>query len=193
MRWARAAIALLLLGGTLGVALDAMHVASGTTRYAETWAFGIAWWTVPLFASAAVVLGLGPTIVERVIGRAPAAPRRLLVFAAMSLFVLAYLTSCVVHGPLGAIVLAAVAGLTWWIVDRRPLGIAHAVTAAVGGFAFEAMLVHGGLFEHTDPALLGIPIWLPCLYLCASLAVSSLARMLIAEREASPNPDHWLG
>ena len=43
---ARASLVLLALGATLGTALDAWHVASGTTRYAHVWAYGIAIWAM---------------------------------------------------------------------------------------------------------------------------------------------------
>ncbi len=182
MRWIRAAAVLALLGGTLGVALDAMHVASGTTFYTHPSVFGVAWWTFPLFASAAAAIGLSPPAIEHILSRTPKPPATLVSLAGMSLFVLAYLTSCVIHGALGAFVLLCIAGVLWFLVDRRPLGIAHAIATAIGGFIVEAALVHAGLFVHTDGAILGIPLWLPCLYLSASLGVSSLARVLLARR-----------
>jgi hypothetical protein len=184
MRWITAALVLAFLGGTLGVALDAMHVASGTTRYREVWAFGLAWWAVPLFSAAAVALGLGPAIFERALAREPEPPRVVPALAGMALFVVAYLVSCFVHGAPGAIALLTIAVAIFALVDRRPLAAMHALTAAAGGFAVEAALVHRGAFVHTDAAILGIPLWLPCLYLCASLAVSSFARMLLALRVA---------
>src|SRR5262245_45868447 len=166
MRWGRAALVLAGLGATLGVGLDALHVASGTTRYASPWIFGVAWWTFPLFASAAVALGLGPPAFERT-WKISVEPRsRPIAIAGMALFVLAYLASCVVHGVAGAGLLVVIAAAAWWLVDRRPLAIAHAVLAAIGGFAVEATLVRCGAFVHTDGAVLGIPLWLPVLYVC---------------------------
>jgi hypothetical protein len=185
MRWARAALVLALLGATLGVALDWMHVASGTTSYAHAWIFGIAWWVFPLFSSAAVALGMGPTIAERLIKRVPAPQPMWRSLVGMGLFVIAYLVSCVVHGIAGAIALGAIAAGLWWLVDRRALGVLHMIVAAMGGFVVETTLVHRGAFTHYDDTLYGVPIWLPCLYLCASLAVASLARTLIGPSTGS--------
>jgi hypothetical protein len=183
-RWGRAATMLALLGGTLGVALDALHVASGTTSYAEPWRFGIARWTIPLFASAAAALGLAPVAIDRALASrsllAPTPPTTSTRAAlAMLCFVSAYLVSCVLRGALAAVVLTAIAGLTWWIADRRPIGIAHAIAAGIFGASFEIVLVSVGAFRHHDEGLFGVAVWLPCLYFSASLATSALARRLL--------------
>src|SRR5262245_22248938 len=185
MSWGRTVALLALLGATLGVALDAMHVLSGTTRYTSpTWSptWVVAWWTFPLFASAAVALGLAPCAIERALGRAipPVTGRQ--VGIALALFVVAYLTSCVVHGAIGALVIAAIGAGAWWIADRRPIGIVHALVAAIGGPAVEITLVRAGLFLHSGTELAGVPIWLPCLYLCASFGIAPLARRTLAAR-----------
>jgi hypothetical protein len=166
------------------VALDAMHVASGTTSYAEPWVLGIATWTIPLFASAGTLLGLGPVAMEHVLASrgvlrlpdAASAPRTML---AMAAFVSAYLASCVLRGAVAAVVLTAIAALAWWLVDRRALGVVHALLAGIAGASVEIALVSIGAFSHHDPGVLGVALWLPCLYFSASLATSALARRLV--------------
>lgn len=177
-------MALALLGGTLGVALDALHVASGTTSYREPWMFGIATWTIPLFATAGALLGLGPVVIEHVLASrgmlaAPEPKDAWRAGLAMLSFVVAYLTSCVLRGALAAVVLVAIAALAWWIADRRAIGIAHAGVAGLTGAAVEIGLVAMGAFTHHDTGLFGVAVWLPCLYLSASVATSALARRLV--------------
>ena len=180
-RWVRAAAILAVLGGTLGVAMDVMHVASGTISYREPWISGVAIWTIPLFTTAAVALGLGPVLLEHLLAARgvltlPPPPSRSRSAAAMLAFVSAYLTSCVLRGAVAARVLTAIASLAWWLVDRRPVGIAHAVVAGAAGAAFEIALVSLGAFTHHDRGLFGVAVWLPSLYFSASIATSALAR-----------------
>jgi hypothetical protein len=123
-----------------------------------------------------VALGLAPCAIDRALGRAipPVTGRQ--AGMALVLFVAAYLTSCVVHGAIGALAIAAIAVGAWWIADRRPISIVHALGAAIAGPVVEIALVRAGLFSHSGTELAGVPIWLPCLYLCASLGVAPLAR-----------------
>lgn len=178
--WARTAGTLALLGATLGVACDAMHVHSGTTEYLEPTMFSMAWWVVPLFASAAVALGLGPIVLERALGRRDPAPSAGAAFTGLGLFVVAYVLSCFVRGASAAVMLLAIGAGLAATVDRRPIGAICALAAAVAGPAVEIALVHAGLFEHHDATFLGIPLWLPALYVCASYGVSGIARTLAA-------------
>lgn len=189
----RAALVLLVLGGTLGVALDAWHVASGTTRYAHAWTFGIATWTIPLFACAGVAVGLAPVALERALGRVlrPASPGRVAI--AMGLFVLAYLVTGVLRGATCAAALALLALAIYAVGDRPPPGvaIAHAAGAGIGGALVEMTLVHVGAFFHTDDRFFGVAPWLPLLYACASLALTALARALVTGSGAygpAPHP-----
>jgi hypothetical protein len=179
----RAAAVLAVLGATLGVALDWMHVVSGTTAYARPLAIGVAWWTFPLFAGAGVAIGLGPRLVERALGRRDEVPSERSAAIGMACFVGAYLASCVVRGMAGAIALAAIAGLAWWLVDRRGIGVVHAVLAAIGGTAVEIALVRGGFFSHAGTEIAGVAMWLPCLYLTASIGIGPLARRLVGATE----------
>lgn len=186
----RAALVLGLLGATLGVALDAWHVATGTTWYASPWRFGIAAWTVPLFTAAGVSVGTFPVVVERALGRVvpPPTPGRAL--AALGLFVGAYLASGVFRGAVCALVLAALVVATYLASGRPPMAhaAAHAAFAALGGALVEILLVHGGAFSYADARLLGVAPWLPLLYACASLALTPLARGLAADAWPSRHP-----
>jgi hypothetical protein len=173
---------LALLGGTLGVMLDAWHVHTGTTRYAETWMFGIASWTIPLFASAGVLVGVVPVAVERAMHVEIARTTSARIVVATALFVVAYLLTGVLRGATCAIVLALIAVSIWQTTERPPAKIVftHAALAGLGGALVEMTLVHFGAFFHTDARMFGVAPWLPLLYVCASLALTPLARALLS-------------
>ncbi len=175
-RWATVALRLLALGATVGVLLDAMHVRTGTTRYPTPWVFGVATWTFPLFAGAAVALGLGPHMVDRALRRPAEAMSARRVLAGMALFVVAYGASCFLRGAVCVAALALLAVGLWWVTGRRADDLAHAAVAAVGGVCVEVTLVRAGAFAHRDVALFGVASWLPLLYVSASLSVAALAR-----------------
>lgn len=177
----RSFLVLLVLGGTLGVALDAWHVASGTTRYATTWMLGIATWTIPLFAAAGAAVGALPVALERALGRAIPAPSAARAGIGLALFVLAYLVTGVLRGGACAVALASLAVVIWLGTGRPAPGLAasHALAAAAGGAAVEMTLVHAGAFFHTDDRFFGVAPWLPLLYVCASLALVPLGRLLV--------------
>jgi len=183
---ARAVLVLGLLGATLGVALDAWHVASGTTRYAAPWMFGIATWTIPLFASAGAIVGVVPVAIERRLGIVVAGVSALRVAAAVALFVIAFLLTGVLRGVACAAALSVLAIVIYLVGDRPPLGVAmgHAIGAAVGGALVEITLVHAGAFFHTDARLFGVAPWLPLLYVCASLGLTPLARACVRSSTA---------
>src|SRR5262245_54644849 len=96
-RWLGAGATLALMGGTVGTALDAVHVHTGTTGYTHPALFGQAWWVPLLFAGAGVAIGLGRPIAERLFGRAGQRPPRSTAFAGMALFIFAYVSSGLLH------------------------------------------------------------------------------------------------
>src|SRR6478736_1738886 len=120
---ARPALALLALGATLGVALDDWHVVTGTTRYAHPWMFGIATWTIPLFAFAGLAVGALPVALERALGTIVAPVSRARTIGAVALFVLAYLLTGVLRGALCASALVVLAVAIYVVADRPPLRV----------------------------------------------------------------------
>jgi hypothetical protein len=180
-RWGGATARLALLGATVGVALDAIHTHTGTTAYTTPWILRMAWWVPPLFAGAAVAIGLGRPIAMRLAGGAPVAPAPRRVALAMALFVVAYALSGLLPLPNAgvALVLLVVFAITWTLCDGTPLGIGLAVAAAIGGTLVEATLVAGGAFRYTAPDVGGVAVWLPALYVTAGVAVGLLGSLLV--------------
>ncbi len=180
-RWGRAVACLAGLGVTLGVALDHMHVASGTISYTLPNLFGQAWWAFPLFAVAPVPLGIARPAAERLLGVDIVPPTWGATVVAVALFVSAYLASGLVPGGAAArcAVLGALFIAAWWVADRRPLGLLLAAGAAVAGTTVEVILVAAGQFAYAAPDALGVAAWLPVLYATAGVSVGALGSRLV--------------
>ena len=180
-RWLRAGATLALTGTTLGTALDAIHVHTGTTAYPHPTLAGQAWWVPPLFAGAGVVIGLGRPVAERLLGRVAPAPSWRTVVEAMGVFVLAYAVSGVVDARPWwcALLLAALFLVGWLRCDGRALGLLLAALTAAGGTVVETLLVGTGAFSYRTPSMGVVAVWLPALYCCAAVGVGALGKRLV--------------
>ncbi len=180
-RWLPAGATLALAGATVGTGLDAIHVHTGTTAYARPVLFGQAWWVPLLFASAALAIGLGRPVVERMLGLRRPVPTDAAVAGGMAVFVLAYAASGLVGGgPVPrSLLLAAMFVVAWVLWDRTGLGLVLAALTAVIGTAVEITLVRTGTFVYLEPSLAGVTVWLPWLYGCAAVGVGNLGKRLV--------------
>lgn len=178
-RWARGAVVLALLGATLGAALDGLHTHFGKTAYTHPVVWLMAWW-VPLLFAAAFALGLARPLLERILGAEGPMPTRAGVAAAFGAFVAAYVVSVLpLPWPAIAGMILVLFAVSWWLCDRSPAGLAVALAASLGGPAVESFLVGRGLFVHHQVLAFGVPGWLPCLYLVAAVALTTLAKRLV--------------
>jgi hypothetical protein len=178
-RWARGAVVLALLGATLGAALDGLHTHFGKTAYTHPVVWLMAWW-VPLLFASAFTLGLARPLLERLLGAAGPMPTARGTVAAFAAFVLAYVVSVApLPWPAVAALLFVLFGVSWWLFDRSPAGLAVALAASLGGPAVESLLVARGCFVHYQVLAFGIPGWLPFLYLVAAVALTTLAKRLV--------------
>lgn len=184
--WRRGFFALLLLGATVGAALDGIHTHFGATRYANPWILRMAWW-VPLLFGSAFCIGLIAPLLERRRQSPRARPSLAITALAVSLFVLAYFVSVAPFSwPVVTLLLVAIFGAGWWICDRSIVGLCIALAASIGGPLFELLLVQNGAFVHTQPAFFHVSGWLPALYLCAAVGLTTLARFLVTPRDPRP-------
>jgi hypothetical protein len=184
-RWIRAAIQLGVLGATLGVALDWLHVATGTTAYAHPVMLGLAWWVPLLFGGAAVAMGLARPLAERLTGRtrdrmtveltAGAAA------AGLAIFVLAYLATALLL--LSPFVVAAIVSVlflcAWGTSDGTSLGFWLAFLTAAIGTGVEVALAAAGAFTHHYQELAGVAPWLPPLYATGQMGVGAVGKRLV--------------
>jgi hypothetical protein len=180
-RWGKAAAILAILGGTVGSALDALHVYTHTTQYTHPDFLGIAWWVPPEFALAGVAIGLARPIWERLLLRPePSRPAWNVGFG-MAMFVLAYALSGLLpfDWTTRSLVLVSIFGIVWGVCDRTPLGAFLAGSTAFLGTATEIALVRLDLFSYLHPNLSVVAGWLPWLYTTAAISVGNLGKRLV--------------
>lgn len=164
----RAVAGALVAGAVVGTALDRLHTAGGTLTYAKPGAFGQPWWVPVEFgvAYAAGVLAF-PRLGD------PVPDRRSWVRAAGELAWLAAvyaMTAAWWRSPAALSLVMAVLLLAR-IPTLQRVGSANAVPVlalVAGGPVVEAFISAGGLFAYAKPDLLGIPVWLPLLYMHAT-------------------------
>jgi len=174
----RAALKLFLLGVTLGTALDAIHLFTGTTAYTTPFFFGLAWWVPIEFGAAGIAVGLGRVSLERTLGaesRPPPAPR---LWLGLAFFVASYAASGLLssRAALDALVLAAIFAAAWLACDRTRAGLLAAALTAAIGFAVEVALVRAGVFRYRVPGVLGVATWLPLLYGAAAVGIGNIGK-----------------
>jgi hypothetical protein len=186
-RWGSAVATLALLGATLGAALDGIHTHTGTTSYPNPVIFGMAWWVPPLFAAAAVSIGIARPMWERILERRTPTPPAWSVGFGMAMFVVAYALSGTMPGGWSArsLVLAVIFAVVWAVCDRTALGVFLAVATAFLGTSIEIALVRLDLFTYLHPNLSVVAGWLPWLYASAAIAVGGLGKWLVLRDHAA--------
>ena len=161
-----------LAGAVAGTLLDRIHVASGVLSYARPLLWGQALWVPLVFGVGGLAMVNGQRLFAP---RAPASePARSLVLPAAGL-VAAYVATALANETpwllAGALAGAWLARLAIHPSLER---VSAALALAVAGPLVEAALSAMGGFSYRRPDLLGVPIWLPALY----LHVSPLTRQI---------------
>lgn len=172
-----------LVGMVLGTSLDALHVATGTMAYKNP-VLGLQDWWVPLeFAVAGILTCEGYRRIGVSMARVvppPATLRELLLGVAC--FVLSYGSSGFFrawpNAELAAYILLFIPAVLFTPKDARGALLLHSVTLAVGGPLTEAAISATGTFWYVEPDFLGVPRWLPGIYLHVGLASANLIRFL---------------
>jgi hypothetical protein len=170
---------LFLLGATLGTALDAFHVYSGVERYPVPTFLGVAWWVPLLFGAAAVAIGCSHVGADLLL-RQRRRPVRLVWSLGEGMWVvLTYVVSASELDSWAKVGLLGVIYINFWVMAGRSWqNLVLSVMTAITGTLVEMVLVATGAFSYVHPDMLGVPYWLPCIYLCASLAVGDVGRAL---------------
>jgi hypothetical protein len=103
----------------------------------------------------------------------------------------AYAASGILDSHPYALATALVA--TWALrvaLARQPASlVAYSLLLAAAGTGAEALLSAAGTFSYANPDFLGVPIWLPGLYLHGAPLALALARALSEPAGATVRPD----
>jgi hypothetical protein len=177
----------LFAAGGIGLALcDQIHVQAGVLDYETGGFFGQAWW-VPLqfgVAALAIVAGAAP------FARGRAKPGAATFLTGTLWFVAAYAASGLFDAHPYA--LAAAFVVTWALrvaLARQPSSlVAFSLLLAAAGTGAEAILSAAGTFAYANPDLLGVPIWLPGLYLHGAPLALVLSKALSEPRSTRATP-----
>jgi len=167
-----------LLGAAVAFLGDHLHVAYKVLYYPHPALFRQAVWVYPLFLVAvASMLFAGERFRERLGGQAFAPSLSEAIYATAAFFVAYAFTA--VGAELPTVVLAVLV-LTWSTrVRRMPKWIVpFSLATAVAGVVCESLLSRAGGFYYVDPDFLGVPRWLPGLYLHAALAAPRMAAVV---------------
>jgi hypothetical protein len=166
------------VGAVMLTVFDMFHTHSGTTAYEHPIVMKAAWWTPLLFGTS---LSLGGLVYVKG-HRAMRGPRELPSNAALAaaLVIYAGLYCASGYAPLSnegklALLLVGFAAM-WWLLDRSWQGVAMAAVTAVGGCTTEFILTHANAFHHLQPDFLGLPVWLPGIYLVSGAVLGQLSR-----------------
>lgn len=178
---------LFLVGAPVFCVLDGFHTFSGTTEYTDPWLLRMAWWTPVLFGS--VVAGGGAIYaIGHLRMRGPSElPSWPALGAALSCFGALYFATGFwkAESPIKLAAVMLGAALMWAIADRSWQGAVLCIVSAVGGCAVEITLVSLGAFRYLEPDVLGVPWWLPGLYVAAGPAVGQLGRRVLSFEDYS--------
>jgi hypothetical protein len=168
---------LFVLGAVVLTLLDSVHVHTHTLVYAHPVAFGSAWWVPLLMGSSAALGGLVYVMGWALLGGPAKLPPWNKVGLALGSFVLMYAASGLLPGTATTklIVLTIAAIVIHREVDGTRVGAKLLLAGAVIGPIVEA--INPG-FRYLQPDFMGVPIWLPALYACATPAIGQLARRL---------------
>ena len=158
-----------LTGAVVGTLGDQIHVQSGVLWYRHPALGGQSVWVPFLFGTAGVGLVHAHRLFLRPKPGEPAPPARSLVVPGL-IFAAAYLATGI--GRSRPLLVAAALTVAWMIrLLLHPAGdkVAAGLAFAAGGPLFEAALSATGAFSYRHPDMLGVPVWLPALYLHLSL------------------------
>lgn len=182
---------LIFIFGTLvGSIFDGFHTHSQTTAYTNPWILKMAIWVPPLFGSAMLGIITYHTMMNRWFKLKTPPPLTgggwgegenwKKITAGFFLFAIQYASSGFIKlESLPALLLQLLlTGFIWFLFDKKLIGILLAIPVAIAGSLVEIFLIRSGGFYYLKPDFLGIPFWLPCLYLSASIVVGNLAKKI---------------
>lgn len=173
------ALILFLFGAILGPWADSFHTHVGVLSYYRVVFFQMAWWVPLLFGIAAVVIGFTHISLDDRFAMQPKPRNWVEIIWGLGLFLMIYkLSALLPNSGIKLFLLGFLSVTTWYLLDRRVLGLVQALLTAVFGTVVEMTLIKFKFFFYQEPDLFGVPLWLPFIYIAASVAVGNLARKL---------------
>jgi hypothetical protein len=187
--WARLLFLSFILGAIAGTTGDYVHVSTHVDGYPANGAFPflplderMPVWVPFLFGGAVMLMATMHKLLSKLYH--PRLEKHFVLGSVAPLiFVTIYALTGVFQTGTGGwedVWLAAVAILLWWIMDGTRTGAILALVIAFFGTCFEMFLVSSGAFfyfkEHSN--MLGVPSWLPWLYMVASVCISLFVRLI---------------
>lgn len=184
---------MVVLGGIFGTVGDYSHVASQTDGYLNPLyplPTGQPFWVPFLFGSAALGIAVSHLTTRKLFGLK--SPRHSLGFllAGVLFFLALYAASgflpLATGGPKDAVLWVSCL-IFWWIADRTWQGLAMGLGTAIVGTIVEISLTQIGAFYYFPEVnnFMGVPSWLPALYVTASVSVGNLAGFIFANTALS--------
>ena len=171
-RW----FALGLLGACVCVLCDHLHATHGVLIYTPVSWWGQAWWVWPEFFVASVLAVRS----AQVLGHgAPGPVSRLL--ADLGFFCGAYAYTSFEAWDRPNVTLLVLTGtfVVRVLGEGRPRWVVmHSLQLAAVGPLLEAALSRVGAFRYVHPDVIGVPRWLPGIYLAAGLVTAELGLVL---------------
>jgi hypothetical protein len=183
----RRVIVLALLGASFGTLFDIAHVQTGAIGYPHPSYLGIAWWVPLLYTGASLAIGLSHPQMDALLGKPRVSlDRGRLLVGFVGLCAIWFASGAIHLDTLAVSAILAPASLAlWFFLDRTWQGLAIAFGTAIMGCAIEVVLSGAGFFHHEHPDLLGIAMWLPWIYVAASVGLGNVGRWL-ASRDVDP-------
>jgi hypothetical protein len=156
---------------------DHLHVVHGVLYYPHVAFWGEAWWVPLLFAGASIVLIAGALQFAARLGLPDERPPTVREVAGDGVGFLCAYAFTAWGARLPDVVLWVLVGfwLARALAGRPSWQIGLSVATALGGSLFEGALSATGAFHYTEPDFVGVPRWLPALYLHAALLTGPLA------------------
>ncbi len=186
----RRIVVLFAAGAVVLSFFDGFHTHGGATTYPAPVFLKMAWWTPLLFGTTAAAGGALYARGWRALRAPRALPRRPTLAIGFTIFAALYWASGYAPltnaGKLGLLLAGAAA--IWGLVDRTWQGVVLAAIGVVAGSATEILLTSLGSFQHLSADALGIPLWLPGLYLAAGPAVGQTARWILEAEPSTRSP-----
>ncbi len=173
-----------IVGGVACLVGDHLHVVEGVLFYPHKVFWDQAWWVFPLFFGATIVVLAGIHWVHPDPPPRLEHPVRALVGDSIA-FMTAYAFTAFA-ATLPDVVLWVL--LASWVArvvhGMPPRHVLFCVLVAIGGTSWEAMWSGIGMFTYHHPDFLGVPRWLPALYLHAAVAADSARCVIVPGRAA---------